>query len=88
MTFLAVVVENLVKGCTFTEVTPTRFESARETAECGVQAGLVEECNITMTDSTALFWVGYYSDMSSVFLFGTAITAVTDYTADLAMFVF
>jgi hypothetical protein len=54
-----------------------------------MQAGLIKECNVTMTDSTALFrWVSYYADMGGVFVFGVAITAVTHYAANLTMNIF
>jgi hypothetical protein len=89
MTLFAMVTEGLMEGRSFTEVTSPCFEFSRETAKRGMQAGIMEKSNITVTDSTALFGrVSYYSEMGSVFLFGAAITTMTNYAAYLAMNIF
>ena len=88
MALLAMVVESRIEGRPLTEVAAPCFKPGRKAAECSMQAGIMEGGDITVTDGTALFRVSHYSKVGSVFLFSTAITTVTDYTANATMLTF
>jgi hypothetical protein len=89
VTLLAMISERFIERRTFAYVSTPGGHGSPESFEGGVKAHRVSMVDICVTGIAARFGrVGDEAEVRAVFVFNSAVAAMTDYTADFAMRVF